>query len=412
AQVREQYIHQAHTIINWDRSHLGHYEEAVARTRQATERLERVARAPDEARRADEVARLAAGLDRQFRREILPLVGRGERGDVAERHERTEALVGRVVELNEELSAEFEGQTMRAREREADLRSRARTIEILFFALAIVVAGVVGVLATRAVLRPISALRAGAAEIATGNLSARIAVSGRDEFAELGSSFNRMAEDLARHQRDLVQSQKLASTGQVAAGVAHEINNPLGVILGYAKLLRRDPGATGDLAEGLRIIEDEAMQCQRIVEGLLDLARPPRLQRSQVDVAELARDAVERLMESGKLEGIHVEAPTAAERAPAWGDEAKLRQVITNLLVNAAEATPATGAISIEASADSETSLLVVRDSGAGIPADVLPRVFDPFFTTKPKGTGLGLAVSQAIVEAHGGSLDLAAGEG
>jgi signal transduction histidine kinase len=158
----------------------------------------------------------------------------------------------------------------------------------------------------------------------------------------------------------------------------------------------------------LRIIEDETRQCQRIVQGLLDLARPPRLDRTEVDLAELARDAALRLQETGKLDGIRVEPPPETTHAMAFGDEAKLRQVVVNLLINAVEATQPPGAVTLQTASEDEMVLLAVTDTGCGNPSEVLPRVFDPFFTTKPKGTGLGLAVSQAIVDAHGWRLDIA----
>jgi two-component system, NtrC family, sensor kinase len=401
AQVREQYIHQAHTIISWDFSHLEHYEDVVKETRQWTALLRALARSPDERRLADEIARLAEASDREFRAIVLPAIRANDRSAVQSIHERTQALVGRVVELNERLNRSLERRSLAARAQSEALRRRARMATMICFGLAIAIAAGLGFLLTRSILRPIAALRSGALRIADGDLEARIEVSGRGELAELGATFNRMAADLARHQRDAVRAQKLGYVGQLAAGVAHEINNPLGVILGYAKLLRRD----GDREE-LRIIEDEAVQCQRIVQGLLDLARPPRLDLGDVDLGELARDAVDRLRDTGRLDGVKVRTP---EHAPVitWADEAKLRQVVTNVLLNAAEATPQGGVVTVEAASLPDAGVLVVQDAGPGIPAEMLPRVFDPFFTTKPRGTGLGLAVSQAIMDAHGGRIEI-----
>lgn len=198
---------------------------------------------------------------------------RNDRAEVQRLHDQTEALVNRVVALNEELNRDLERRSDEARRAQAALLSRARAVQLACFALALLIGAGVGFVTVRSILRRLSALRAGAREIATGNLAARIAEHGGDELSELAGAFNRMAADLAHHQDALVRSQKLAAIGQVAAGVAHEINNPLGVILGYAKLLSRGGGA--DPNEGLGIIEDEARQCQRIVQGLLDLARPP-----------------------------------------------------------------------------------------------------------------------------------------
>jgi len=409
AQVREQYIHQAHTMIIWDLSHLQHYETAVQETRRWTELLRRLARSAEEKHLAAEVVRLARQSDERFRRAVIPAVKRGDRAAIPGIHREIETLVERVVDLNERLNASFEQRSAAAHRHAEVLRGRARIATLICFGLAIVIAAGLGFALMRSILRPIAALRRGALRIAEGDLSARIDVPGRGELHDLAKTFNRMAADLARHQQEVVRAQKLGTVGQVAAGVAHEINNPLGVILGYAKLLRRD----GDREE-LRIIEDEALQGQRIVQGLLDLARAPRLDLAEVDLAELARDAVARLRESGSLDGVGVDlrAPQGARVVVCWADEARLRQVVTNVILNAAEATPQGGAVTIEATGLGDEALLSVKDAGPGIAPDLLPRIFDPFFTTKPKGTGLGLAVSQSIMEAHGGRIDVDSAKG
>ena len=143
-----------------------------------------------------------------------------------------------------------------------------------------------------------SALRSGTRRLGDGDLSARVFLDGQDEFSELAHAFNDTAASLARNQGQLLRSQMLASVGQVAAGVAHEINNPLGIILGYVKLMRRKPGTADD--EGLRVIEDEAVQCQRVVQGLLDLARTPTLIPEPVDLGTLARECVDRFLTSDR----------------------------------------------------------------------------------------------------------------
>jgi len=404
AQVREQYIHQAHTIIAWDTSHLEHYDHAVEAALASTDHLMAAARWPEEQRLAAEISRLARDNDQQFRGQVVPSIASGDRGKTHELHERIAAVVSRVVALNEQLNALLERRSADAKARARQLSRRARTVTIACFALAIALAGLVGLWLTRSIVRPISALRAGARKVGAGDLEARIQVPGRSEIADLGSAFNQMTIDLARRQAELVRSQRLAAIGHVAAGVAHELNNPLGVIIGYTALLRRDDAlATSD---ELRIIDDEARQCQRIVQGLLDLARPQHRDPVPVDLAELARDAVSRLDELGKLGGISVATPPAGSAAIANGDESKLRQVVSNIITNAVEATPG-GTIRIEALTDDSHARLVVTDTGQGIPIEHMPRIFDPFFTTKASGTGLGLAIAQAIVDAHGGRLEV-----
>ncbi len=407
ALVREQYMHQAHTIINGDDSHLDHYEDVAREARVATTRLIAQVEHADAAL-AEEVARLAARNDAGFHDEVLPAVLRGDRVQLRALHDRTAGVVDQAVEILERLDAKLEARASAARGRAAALRGRARWLTFGCFAAALLLAMVVGAVLVRAVVRPMSLLRDGARRVGQGDLGVAIAVSTRDEFDELASAFNRMTENLARHQRQLLASQRLASIGQVAAGVAHEINNPLGVILGYVKLMRRDASSAD--AEGLRIIEDETRQCQRIVRGLLDLARPPHLEIAAFDLAELARDAVERLDSVGTFEGRRVDLSGLSTPVHAAADEAKVRQVIDTLLSNAADATHAGDAITVSVERDGEGCALVVRDTGTGIAAEALPKVLDPFFTTKPNGLGLGLAIAQSIVDAHGGRLDVASG--
>jgi two-component system NtrC family sensor kinase len=404
AQVREQYIHQAHTLIEFGEGHLGHYAKAVETARQTIAHLESVAEAPADKALARQIGELAEQNDRDFRERVVPAIRGGDRSHVAELGDQLESVVDRVVELNARLNDELERRSNAARARAQDLRGQARIAAIACFALAILVAAGLGLWLTRTIVRRVDSLRQGARRIGSGDLDARIELAGNDEFAELAASFNQMAASLAREQVALVRSQKLASIGQVAAGVAHELNNPLSVILGYTKLLRAAPGPHAD---DLAIIDSEARQCQRIVAELLDLARPHRLDVQPVDLATLAREAVGRLEDAGVLHDRKVEV-VAHDLVVVPADAGRMRQVIANIVVNAAEATAPTGKITIDARAEAGAAILTIADDGPGIPPDTLAQVFDPFVTTKPHGTGLGLAIAHAIVDAHGGRISIA----
>jgi signal transduction histidine kinase len=401
AQVREQYIHQAHTLIELGSGHLGHYANVVATTRASIDHLRGVAETESDHRLATQIAELARQNDEDFRAKVVPAIAHADRDEVAKLGNELEAVVDRVVEINAELNADLEARSLTARRRAEALRDRSVVWTIACFALAIGFAAAVGWWLTRTIVRRVESLRRGARRIGAGDLDARIELSGHDEFAELATSFNQMAVSLAQEQAALVRSQKLASIGQVAAGVAHELNNPLSVILGYAKLLRAEPGTDAD---ELRIIEDEARLCQRIVQELLDLARPHRLEIGQVDLAMIAREAVDRLEDAGALRDHRVHV-LAAHPILVSADAGKLRQVIANVVVNAAEAIEATGTITIDATRTAHRATLTIADDGPGIAPAVRDQIFEPFVTTKPRGTGLGLAIAYAIVDAHGGSI-------
>ena len=407
AMAREQYMHQAHTLLTWDDSHLAHYQETAASARRATEHLRQAVAGYAEVRQADEIAALIAESDRRFREEVWPAIQRDERGRRSELHELTEAPVARVVALNNELNQSLEQASERARQ-EADLiRARARLAVIACFALAIAAAAAVGFYLLRSISRPVTALRAHANRIGAGDLTTRLALPGNDELADLARSFDQMTSDLARHQDELLKAHRLASIGQVASGVAHELNNPLGVILGYLRLLRREADR-----EELRIIEDEVHQSQTIVQGLLDLARPVRLSSAEVELGQLAKDTAMRLEESGAIDGIEVRFRDSTP-VTVIADESKVRQIATNLLTNAVEAArdPQASAQVVEIAwcARDGRAWLQIEDRGPGIPTETMVRVFEPFFTTRPKGHGLGLAIARTLAHAHGGDVTLEA---
>ena len=409
AMAREQYIHQAHTLLEWNGSHLEHYAVVARDAKAATEHLRLEVRPGEDARRAEEIATLVAESDRRFREVVVPSVLRNERSRVTELHEMTEHPVERVIALNEQLNRSLEAASDRAQRSAEQIRSRARFVVVLCFALAIAMATGVGAYLMRSISRPVAALRAGAMRIGAGDLGARVGLSGRDELAELAGVFDQMAHDLAEHQAQKLESHRLASIGQVASGVAHEINNPLGVILGYLTLLRRDAALTD--REELRIIEDEVRQCKSIVAGLLDLARPVRLDRAEVDLGEIAREAVARLLESGQADGVAIEL-TGEAALPVSADESKLRQVVSNLIGNAIDAArdPAASATVVRVSwaARGDRAHVTIEDRGPGISAAAQTRIFEPFFTTRARGHGLGLAIARTLARAHNGDVEVA----
>ncbi len=407
ALAREQYIHQAHTMLEWNESHLGHYGEVAVQARAAADALRRMVDGDEERRQADEIARLVSESDRGFRAEVLPAIKADDRHRVGELHRQTEEVVGKVVRINERLNAALEGRSAEAQRRAERIRSQARFIVVSCFGLAIALAAGVGVYLMRSISRPIALLRHGVQRAGSGNLRDEIQLGGDDEFAELAHAFNLMTRDLSRHHAELLEAHRLASIGQVASGVAHEVNNPLGVILGYTVLLRSDPTFRG--REELAIIEDEVRQCQRIVAGLLDLARPVRLDVSDLDLTEVVREAVARLDESGRTGKVSIAVEEPARPVLVRGDEARVRQILINLLMNAVEAAGDDGTadkgVQVRWRSDGSRISVEVLDRGTGIAADALPRLFEPFFSTKAKGHGLGLAIARSLARAHGGDI-------
>ena len=202
----------------------------------------------------------------------------------------------------------------------------------------------------------------------------------------------------------LVKSEKLASMGQLAAGIAHEVNNPLGILLLHANLLLEDCEDESQEAEDVKLIVDQANRCKKIISGLLNFARQSRVVRQPTDVTNLVAEVMRTLPIA---EGISVEVVDHLDDPVAELDGDQIVQVLTNLVTNAQHAMPEGGDITITLDGTEENVLITVRDEGMGIPEENLDKLFSPFFTTKQvgKGTGLGLAVTHGIVKMHRGQI-------
>lgn len=409
ALVREQYIHQAHTIIEGNRSHLDHYETIAGKARAAVAAIVAAADTPEDRSLAQEILTLVRKNDEEFRTETVPAIEAGELDKVRELHAASELIVLQALTHAEQTNTRFAIRSETARARADGLRRRTRWTAVLCFGLSALFSAATGLVTTRSISSRVASLRAAARALGAGDLKRRTRLTGTDEFAEIARGIDEMAADLERHQERLLRANRLASIGQVAAGVAHEINNPLGVILGFVKTMRRTD--TRD-DEGLDVVEEEANQCKRIVEGLLDLARPQELLLEDFDLSALARESVERLQSSGVLDGHELVVPREGQAVLVTADKGRMRQVLLNVLTNAAEATPRGGRIVVHLDLDRHNMVtLTVRDSGSGIPDLVLGRLFEPFVTTKRGGVGLGLAIAQSVVEAHHGRLSCGASE-
>jgi len=209
---------------------------------------------------------------------------------------------------------------------------------------------------------------------------------------------------LAAAQEALVQSEKLASMGQLAAGIAHEVNNPLGVVLMYSHLMLDESDPASPARADLAVIAEQAGRCKRIVAGLLDFARQNKVRRAPCDVGALVDATLATLAPPA---AVRVQVEHALADRTAELDRDQIVQVLINLAGNAVAAMPTGGTLVVRTEGDERTVRLVVRDTGTGISPDHLKRIFDPFFTTKPmgQGTGLGLAVTYGIVKMHMGDI-------
>jgi two-component system, NtrC family, sensor kinase len=262
------------------------------------------------------------------------------------------------------------------------------------------------------VLRPVLALVEGTRRVSEGDLTTTIPSTARHELGVLARAFNTMTSKLSETQRQLTQADRLASVGRLAAGVAHEINNPLTGVLTYASLLQKRPDMDASAQEDLGVIVRETKRCRAIVRELLDFARPTPPARKPTDLNEVVSHALSVVTNQLSENQVRLLLELTPNLPRASADANQLEQVIVNLFLNAADAIgPEGGDLRVSTRVRAEVPPvveLIVSDTGGGIPAEDLPRLFEPFFTTKgPRGTGLGLAVSWGIIESHGGSIDV-----
>jgi two-component system NtrC family sensor kinase len=303
-----------------------------------------------------------------------------------------------------------------------------------------------GVLLQRLIYLPLKDLESGVEKLASGRRDPNIPVRSDDEFGHVASSFNAMAKALNDSRRELeelvqtlelkieertqelrvaeaeiAQGEKLASVGVLAAGIAHELNNPLTGVLTFTSLLRRKMPDGSEDAEDLDLVIRETRRCAAIIKRLLDFAREKVPVKGWFDLNQVIEETIRFTDRPASLRQIEITADLDPGLPQVWGDADLIKQIVLNLLVNAQQAIEAQGSIRVAtrpymAKAPAKPGVealpmveIVVKDNGCGIPEANLQRIFDPFFTSKEvgKGTGLGLSVSYGIVKAHGGRINV-----
>jgi len=268
---------------------------------------------------------------------------------------------------------------------------------------------------SRSITKPLETLAQATERVAEGDRAVSVAVEGTGELAVLARSFNAMVETLRATEQQLIQSEKLASVGQLAAGVAHEINNPLGTILLFADIMRKELPPEDPRRDDAKMIMEEATRCKTIVSDLLNFARQNEVLAQTTDVNALLTDTIKEITVQPVFEQVQVITELEPELPSIQADPAQLREVFVNLMTNAAEAMEGGGTLIIRTKeAEDDMISTSFEDTGCGIPEANLSKIFTPFFSTKPigKGTGLGLAIVYGIVKMHRGQIYVESEEG
>ncbi len=274
--------------------------------------------------------------------------------------------------------------------------------------VSILVAGVIAVPIARLITRPIAMLVEANRRLAQGDMNVRVEATGKGEIAQLGRSFNNMVVTLQESEKELLHQAKLASVGQLAAGVAHELNNPLGTILLYSDMMFKEAAVDDPHREDLIMVINEVHRCKTIVADLLNFARQHEILAQDVNLHSLLEEVIRKTHAHPGFEKIDFVRQFDSNLPVIQADAAQLQQVFVNLISNSAYAMANVGTITFSTHVVEPLSVEIqISDTGSGIPPESLSKLFTPFFTTKPagKGTGLGLSIVYGIIKLHHGQI-------
>lgn len=309
-----------------------------------------------------------------------------------------------------------------------DLRNRVMLTFAIMAGFSVVILLILMYITTSTIVGPLRKMVTATKQIARGDLNHKVDINLEDEIGELAQSFNQMTENLKSANRKLVQwgktlekrveertkelketqdsliqSEKLASLGKMAAGIAHEINNPLTSILINTHLMLEKTGENNPFHENLSLVADETARCSSIVKGLLEFSRQNPPQKDFTDLNALLENTINLVKNQVSFQNIDITQKLSADLPQIQVDPGQIKQVSLNLLVNAAEAMPEGGKLFVKSEfiSSGQTIRITFQDTGHGIPENQIHKLFDPFYTTKSSGTGLGLAVSYGILQQH-----------
>jgi two-component system NtrC family sensor kinase len=301
-----------------------------------------------------------------------------------------------------------------------DIRRNTLLVFILITAAGMLIAVAMGYVLSQRILKPVQRLIDVSRRVSAGDLSPQIGPISSSEIGGLQKTFQEMLSSLRERDRSqraeselkLLQSEKQASVGRLAAGVAHEINNPLTGVLTFTHMLLRRQDINEEIREDLKTIADSTERVRRIVKGLLDFSRQTKIEPEPTDINSLIEQTIPLVENQALVKGVIFCFDAGGDIPMRTLDRNQVQSVILNIILNAIDATEKGGHINIytrlaTAAGAGKAIEVEISDTGCGIPAEHLDKLFDPFFTTKEvgKGTGLGLSVSQGIIERHGGTI-------
>jgi signal transduction histidine kinase len=294
--------------------------------------------------------------------------------------------------------------------------SQRNTVLVIATAGAVAICAVMIMVLGVVVHRPMTELQEKIEQVREGNLTVSVNFANRnDEIGDLGKDFNDMVRQLREsreeiqrlHRTQISRAEHLATLGELAAGLAHEIRNPLAGIAGVMEIIGRDLPKESPARAVLKDVRSEVLHINRIVSELLEIARPKQPEFRKADLNATAEHAVMFAKDQAASRGVEIELTRDPEGIEIEHDAGQIHQVLLNLLLNGVQACEEGGKVALQVGHTDESVQLTVVDTGKGIPPEILSNIFRPFFTTKGNGTGLGLSLARRMVEGHGGRLEV-----
>jgi signal transduction histidine kinase len=300
-------------------------------------------------------------------------------------------------------------------------RPQRNLVLVVALAGALLIFGVVLAAMSYLVQKPLLELQEKIALLRDGDLNVTVSFAGRnDDIGDLGRNFNDMVrqfresrEEIQRlYRTQMSRAEHLATLGELATGLAHEIRNPLAGIAGVIEIIGRDLPESSPAREVLNEVQEEVLQIKRILSDLLDVARPRLPDFRPSDLNATAEHAVALARQQTISRPIEIRFTRAHDLPPVEHDASQIQQVLLNLLLNSIQAIEDTGNVRVKVGSQDGFATVAVSDTGRGIPLEHLANIFRPFYTTKKKGTGLGLSLVSRIVETHGGRIEVSSNPG
>ncbi len=343
-------------------------------------------------------------------------------------YEQEETVSDDIRQTARRIQAFTESLSKRERMDIETILTMSRNLLLVAIALIIVIGTVVNFKLATSIATPIRTLEKISRKIARGDFSERIEVKGNDELASLELAFNHMEEKLVNamwslehaieklrdKQARLVEAEKLAAVGKLAAGIAHEINNPLTSVLTFSNLMMEQCPPEDPRHDKLKLMARETARARNIVRQLLNFGREIIIKPEWININQPVMEIIDSLSAQDAFAGIELKTDLSESLHVVHADPAQIGQVVLNMLLNAIHSIAPPGVIEVATREQEGSVELVIADSGVGIPPDHLNKIFEPFFTTKEmtKGTGLGLAVSYGIIKKHDGDIAVSSEEG